>query len=320
VTLAARRLLLFAPRPAVAALGELLEAWRDASVHVEVDRIRRAIPDVAHVVAGHTSLDAALLVASARRAPSTALSSPLAIRGDGRRVPIAWLPFRDVPTIRHFAATAGRVQRRAGRRPAVALLGQWLPHYLRVADRMRTLARDGGVRAFRWTGDAITRERMIGALGAGLGLALYVGHGRPMGWVGYHGVRAHHFDPTSSGGTAGRRRAAEPMGAILSLCCRTASRKRVGMSYAETLPLMGVAAASFGAVNDTLHSDNTRWAVGVCCALADGATTVGELVVRAAPASPGALRSYRLIGDPLAPLGSDDRALRRAQRVRTCET
>jgi len=89
------------------------------------------------------------------------------------------------------------------------------------------------------------------------------------------------------------------------------------MSYAESLPLLGVAAASFGAVGDTLHSDNTRWAVGVCSALAAGASTVGDLLVRAAPASPGALESYRLIGDPLAPLGTDERSLRRAQRVRT---
>jgi hypothetical protein len=44
---------------------------------------------------------------------------------------------------------------------------------------------------------------------------------------------------------------------------------------------------------------------------------VGDLLVRAAPASPAALQSYRLIGDPLAPLGTDDRSLRRAQRVRT---
>jgi hypothetical protein len=178
---------------------------------------------------------------------------------------------------------------------------------------MRSITGDGGVRAFRWTGDAITRESMVTAVGCGLGLGLYVGHGRPKGWVGYHGVRAHHF--LESDEARGSRH--DPMGAILSLCCRTASRKRVGLSYAESLPLMGVAAASFGAVKETFHSDNTRWAVGVCTALTEGARTVGELLVRAAPSSPAALSSYRLIGDPFAPLGSDDRSLRRARRVRT---
>jgi hypothetical protein len=283
---------------------------------------------VAALVSQHPAFEAALRVSSARRAPSTAVCAPFAIRADGERIPIAWLPHRDDESLRRFAATAARVQRRGGRRRAVALLGQWLPNYLRVADRMRTLTGDCGVRAFRWTGDAITRESMVDAIGCGLGLGLYVGHGRPMGWVGYHGVRAHHFDPLASlsmtpgkfaPASLGRPRGREPMGAILSLCCRTASRKRVGISYAESLALMGVAAASFGAVKETYHTDNTRWAVGVCSALADGASTVGELLVRAAPASPTALASYRLIGDPMAPLGSDERSVRRAQRVRTYE-
>lgn len=315
MTAAPRHLLLCATRKAATALSELVEAWRSAAVHVELEHFTGATPDVATLVAGHDTLNAALLVSSARRAPGTVLPAPFARRRGGARVPIAWLPFRDTASLQRFAATAARVQRRAGNRRALALLGQWLPNYLRVADRMHHLARDGGVRAFRWTGDAITRESMIDALGCGLGLGLYVGHGRSMGWVGYHGVRAHHFHDQELG--ASRRSAREPMGAILSLCCRTASRKRVGMSYAESLPLLGVAAASFGAVGDTLHSDNTRWAVGVCSALAAGASTVGDLLVRAAPASPTALQSYRLIGDPLAPLGSDERSLRRAQRVRT---
>jgi Peptidase family C25 len=315
VSAAPRHLLLCATPRAAAALSELVEAWRSTSVHVELEPFTGATPDVTALVAEHQRLDAALLVSSARRAPGTVLPASLATRADGMRVPVAWLPFRDTASLRCFAATAARVQRRAGNRRAVALLGQWLPSYLRVADRMRSLVGDGGVRAFRWTGDAITRESMIDALGCGLGLGLYVGHGRPMGWVGYHGVRAHHFHEPAAG--TSRRSAREPMGAILSLCCRTASRKRVGMSYAESLPLLGVAAASFGAVSDTLHSDNTRWAVGVCSALAAGAPTVGDLLVRAAPVSPTALQSYRLIGDPLAPLGSDERSVRRAQRVRT---
>ena len=317
MTVVPRHLLLCATRKATRALSELVEAWRSASVQVELEHFTGATPDVAALVADHHTLDAALLVSSARRAPGTVLPAPFVRRSDGVRVPLAWLPFRDTASLHRFATTAARVQRRAGNRRALALLGQWLPNYLRVADRMRHLARDGGVRAFRWTGDAITRESMIDALGCGLGVGLYVGHGRSMGWVGYHGVRAHHFHDPEPGRS--RRSTREPMGAILSLCCRTASRKRVGMSYAESLPLLGVAAASFGAVGDTLHSDNTRWAVGVCSALAAGASTVGDLLVRAAPASPTALQSYRLIGDPLAPLGTDERSLRRAQRVRTYE-
>ena len=309
-----RRLLLCVTRPALDALGELVEAWQHAAIDVEVELYRKAMPDVVALIARDSDLDAALFVSPARWAPNTILAGPVAADRDGRRIPIACLPFRDESSLRRFAATAAKVHRRAGKRRAVALLGQWLPNYLRVTDRMRSITGEGGVRAFRWTGDAITRESMVTAVGCGLGLGLYVGHGRPMGWVGYHGVRSHHFL-----GSEEARGSREPMGAILSLCCRTASRKRVGLSYTESLPLMGVAAASFGAVKETFHSDNTRWAVGVCTALTEGARTVGELLVRAAPASPAALASYRLIGDPFAPLGSDERSVRRANRIRTYE-
>jgi len=315
-----RRLLLCATRPSVAGLAELVQAWRRAGVEVEIDTFDTAVPDLAALVEA-ASFDAALLVGPARRAPATVLPAPFAISRDGRRVPMAWLPARDPVSLRRFAATAARVQNRARARSALALLGQWLPRYLHVTQRLCRLADDAGVHALRWTGDAMTREGMIRALGCGVGLGLYVGHGRAMGWVGYHGVRAHHFPD----GTVDRDDDAkdapprEPMGAILSLCCRTASRRRVALSYAEAMPLMGVAAASFGAVGDTLYSDNTRWAVGVCDALAAGASTVGELLVRAAPASPSALASYRLIGDPLAPLGCSEQALGRALRVKTYE-
>lgn len=329
-----RHLLLVAPRTALAPLAELLHAWREAGVQVHVDTFERAPPaDLpAAVAASQTLLDAVLLVASARRAPSTVLASPFAFRRDGRRVPLAWLPARNAASLSRFAATAARVHRRAGDRPALALalLGQWLPRYLHVSDRMRQISAENGVRTFRWTGDAITRSSLVAAMGCGLGLGLYVGHGRAMGWVGYHGVRAHHFENpvefetlTAFGAEAEAEaeavhtQAREPMGAILSLCCRTASRRRVSLSYAEALPLLGVAAASFGAIGDTLHSDNTRWAVGVCRALAQGASTVGELLVAAAPASPSALAGYRLIGDPLASLVCSPRSLRQAADVRT---
>lgn len=323
-----RHLLLVAPRTALAPLSELLHAWREAGVQVHVDTFERTPPDdlPAAVAASQTLLDAVLLVASARRAPATVLASPFAIRRDGRRVPLAWLPARNATSLSRFAATAARVHRRAGSMPALALLGQWLPRYLHVSDRMRQISAENGVRTFRWTGDAITRDSLVSAMGCGLGLGLYVGHGRAMGWVGYHGVRAHHFEDAAeidttavlgADGQALHMPAREPMGAVLSLCCRTASRRRVSLSYAEALPLLGVAAASFGAIGDTLHSDNTRWAVGVCKALAEGASTVGELLVAAAPASPSALAGYRLIGDPLASLVCSSRSLRQAESVPT---
>ena len=232
------------------------------------------------------------------------LPGPFTLDRGNRPVPIGWLPAVGSAPVRRFAQAAARVHRRRGRQSAVALLGQWHPRYLHIVDRMEILLQTN-MRTFRWTSDVVTREGLIGALGTGLGLALYVGHGRPNGWVGYHGLRGHHFD-----GFAG-----EPMGAMISLCCRTASRRRTGLSYAESLPLLGVAAASFGATTDTLHTDNTRWATTLCNALTTGIRTIGELIVRAAPTLPRAVAPYRLIGDPLAPVTTHSLALERAEAV-----
>ena len=301
-----RHVVLAAPAERMVDLAELVEAWREAGVHVACTRYAAAMPDLQALVREQDNLDGALLVGSAHRAPATVLPAPFVVDRAERRVPVAWLPAISPAACRRFAAAAARVHRRRGRRASIAILGQWHPRYLRVAERIAALL-ERGIATFRWTGDVITREGMVEALGSGLGFGIYVGHGRPAGWVGYHGTRSHHFDAF----------AGEPLGALASLCCRTASRRRVGLSYAEALALQGVAAASFGAAGDTLHSDNTRWAVGMCDALAAGAATIGELVTRAAPASLSAIGAYRLIGDPLAPLASATGAIARANAIST---
>jgi hypothetical protein len=140
----------------------------------------------------------------------------------------------------------------------------------------------------RWTAYEVDRDTVALRLGRGPGLAVYVGHGRPVGWVGYAGLRAHHLEPD------------EPVGALVSLTCQTASRRRTGLSFAEALPLRGVAAATLGAVGPTLHTANARWALRLTRAAATAAT-VGELIAAIAPHDPAAA-SYRLIGDPTAPL------------------
>ena len=310
-----KQILLSASRAALPHLQELIAAWQGIGAHVWVEPFDDDLPDVAARVAAGDTLDAVLLVGPARRAPATALPAPFAANRSGRRIPLAWLPASSPAGLRRFAACATRAHRRGGRSPAVALLGQWHPQYLRVIDRLSALLQDR-VHTFRWSGECVARDEVVQALGGGLGLGLYVGHGRPAGWVGYRGVRSHHF-PALGDDDEGADPPHEPMGALLSLCCRTASRRRIGLSYAESLPLRGVAAASFGATGDTLHSDNTRWAVGLCDAMGRGALDVGELITLAAPASPSAVRAYRLIGDPLAPLASTPAAIARARGVAT---
>jgi len=303
-------LLLVVPKAQVGDLWVLLQAWRQRGIEVVVQTYSGELPAAARLCDASTGVDALLLAGDARRAPATVLPGPFLTDRSGRRIPAAWLPLRNAESNRRFAASAAQVQRRA-REPhqqmAVALLGQWHPRYLRVTDRIAALL-ESCVRTLRWTGDVIGRDDMVRALGTGLGLGFYVGHGRPSGWVGYQGVRRHHFGASHGG---------EPIGALLSLCCRTASRRRIGLSYAESLPLQGVAAASFGATSETLHTDNTRWAIGLCDALVAGAETVGELIVRGAPPSASAYAPYRLIGDPLAPLTSARTAVFDALAVTT---
>jgi hypothetical protein len=246
---------------------------------------------------------AILVVGDRRMSPRRALPGPL-IRGrGGAAVPAAWLPDAGDAALGLFARAAARVRRRAGRLRACAVLGQWMPQYLRLADRIADMLDTGGCHAFRWTSDRLARAELPRALGVGLGLGIYVGHGRPVGWVGYYGTRLADL--------ASRRdlTRAEPLGALVSLACHTASRHRVGLSFAEALPLAGVAAAALGAVGPTLHADNARWAVGLARALgggpgAAGAATIGELIVTSAPIADEAVAAYRIIGDPLAPLGS----------------
>jgi acyl carrier protein len=185
------------------------------------------------------------------------------------------------------------------------VLSQWHPQYLRLAHRIEHLLQHEGLPVFGWTSDIVYREDMARGLRAGLAAAVYVGHGRPVGWVGYYGTRIHHL----------QAEAGEALGVLLMLCCRTASRCRTSLSFAESVPLKGIAGAAFGAIGPTTHLDNTRWAVGLCAALGKGARTVGELIIQAMPTSPQAYKSYRLLGDPVAPIVAAASAIEQASVI-----
>jgi hypothetical protein len=299
------RTLLFAvPREHRDDFGALLAAYDANRIGVRLVAYAGARPDAAGLARDCDRADAVMIAGPARYAPRTVLPGPFLTDGAGRTIPAAWLPIRSRATNRRFAAAAARVQRRARRARTVAVLAQWHPMYLRLADRIQALL-EKPIRTYRWTGDVIARDDVTGALGAGLAMAVYVGHGRPTGWVGYYGLRARHL--ASFGG--------EPLGCLLSLCCRTASRWRTGLSYAEAQPLLGVTAASFGAVTSTRHTDNTRWALRICQRLGNGVETVGELLVASAPPDAAACAPYRLIGDPMAPLSAGSHGARRAAAV-----
>jgi len=262
----------------------------------------------AELEANAGDVDAMLVVGPRRRSPRTALPGPFVTAADGRRVPVGWVPDWGWEPVRRFAETAARIHKRSRRdrrRKTVAVLAQRTGRYRDLSHRIeRLLGESGGaVRALRWTADELTRDELTRGLGYGLSAAVYVGHGRPVGWVGYRGVRAHHVAD-----------AHQPTGAVLSLTCLTASRRRVGVSFSEALVLGGAAGASFGAVCSTDHRWNARWALRISRALAEGAPTVGDLVVAAEHDDP-AVAGYRIIGDPIAPLVDAPEAARRAEAL-----
>lgn len=298
-----RSLLLVAPRPNRGDLAPLLAAYERRRIAVVPWWYAGEIPHEDEIARAATGQDAVLLAGRRARAPRTVLSGPVLATGDGRIVPVGWVPVADRASLRRFATAAARVHTRGQSTASVAVLAQRHPRYLRLAGRVGAILADRPV--FRWTAEALVPEDMVAGLASGLGAAIYLGHGRPIGWVGYYGLRAHHFDQFEG----------EPVGAVLSLCCLTASRRRTGLSFAEALPLRGVCGAVFAAVTSTLHTDNTRWAVRLSDAMLAGARDLGELVLKALPPGRSQVAAYRIIGDPLTPLRAPASGRRRASTV-----
>jgi hypothetical protein len=229
----------------------------------------------------------------------------------GRDVPAGWLPDVGFEALDRFARAAARVVRRSSEALVagpLALLGEWDQRYLQLAERMEANLRAGGTLPFpvlRWTAERLTRDDLALGLRTGLGLAIYFGHGRPRGWAGYRGVRLEHLVRSNG----------EPLGALLSVTCLTASRWDVGLSFSEAATLAGLAAGALGAIAPVNHLDNMRWMVGLAEALRGGERLLGPALVRAAPPEQRARQVYRILGDPLAPLVGAPAALRRAAKI-----
>lgn len=293
------------PAEALVALRPLVRA-HERERPVEVVRLRAGeLPSPETWAERLVSADGLLLVGDRRRSPRTVLPGPFAADAEGRDVPVGWLP--DVAaSLPGFAAAAARVLlRERDRAGPVALLAQWNRRYLRLAERMAANLGGTGVRHFNWTAERITRDDLARGLGAGLGLGVYFGHGRPSGWAGYHGLRAHHLTG----------RPAEPLGALLSVTCLTANRRRVGLSFSEAVTLGGAAASAVGAVAHVKHLDNMRWMLGLAEALRDGELRLGLALRRALAFRPRLRGVYRIVGDPLAPLVGTAAGERRAARI-----
>jgi hypothetical protein len=287
-------------------LTPLIEAYQDANILIKVEEFTGKPSFKVIEVSILNNVDALIIIGDWRFSPNTVLDGPFVTSENGHKIPASWLPVKNSEGLRKFAEVIKIVHGRIQEKANLAILSQWNPRYVHLSNRMETIL-ENQIQTFKWTSDLIGRKEVVEALGLGLGLSIYVGHGRPVGWVGYYGMRANHFEEFSG----------NPIGSILSLCCRTASRRRTSLSFSESLILMGVTSASFGAVKDTKHTDNTRWVVRICETLTHGVNNLGDLLLKSAPNNEEAIKNYRIIGDPLAPLYSDIKSLLLAENVKT---
>jgi hypothetical protein len=278
-------------------LEPLVEAHR-ASRPVRTITMDDAEPCSGKAIREHLDDAASLLVlGDRRRSPRNVLPGLFLRDHSGRRVPVGWLP-DSKDRLRTFAEGAAKVVERARKglaRGPFALLGQWEDRTLRLTGQTEQCFQTtvNALPMFRWTSERIARTDLLAALGNGMGIAIYFGHGRSLGWAGYHGVRSHHLPATPG----------EPLGAVLSLTCHVASRHRVGLSFAEEMVLTGFCAAAVGATSKTLHLENGLMANKICGTLANtDVSTVGDLLLRSELTERESKLTYRLVGDPLAPL------------------
>ena len=284
----------------------LKKAYIKHSIDVDVIEYGR-LPNHIQIQEQLKAHSAVLLIGDSKYLPKHAVKYPFIKTIQNKKIPIAWLPIRQSKDLYTFSQTIDKVHSRSQDQCTVALLSQRHPRFTRIVGRMATIMDMPHLKPLKWSSDLLLREHMIEGLESGLGLATYFGHGRPIGWVGYYGLRSHHFDSHN----------AKPVGALLSLCCKTASRKNTALSFCEQLVVDGKTAASFGAVDSTLHTDNTRWSVGITKALLTGANTMADLIINALPNNLSAYKYYRIIGDPLAPIYSTNETTMFANNIKT---
>ena len=274
------------PKHALAHLSPLIEAH---SRHRPV-RVVESNELLASHLAGAASV---LWIGDPRRSPRTAIPGMFVRAADGRRVPAGWLP--DVgQRLADYGRAAAEVTLRqapAARRGPFVLLGEFERRALEwVGWFSDELPQNAGV--FQWTAERIRRQDLIPALQVGAGAAFYFGRGTPLGWFGYGG-----FDQSDAAAACGY-----PIGCIISFCCSVARRPAKGLSFCEELVLSGLCAAAIGSTRLSLHHRNVEWSLAFGNALRRReSATLSDLL--ADPSIPlAALNSYRILGDPMAPL------------------
>lgn len=286
-------------------LGALIDAYKENDIIVDYLGYNNHVPDENELSDATDNKNAVLYFFPGNRSPRTIINHFFLINKSGKKVPVGLVPIKD--NLNDFVQCAAKVHTRIKDVLTMALLAQRHPRYIRITNRIETILNEKPDRFpfFKWTGDVIFREDMVKGLNGGIGIALYVGHGRPVGWVGYYGLRIRHFENPEN-----------PIGAMISLCCHTASRRKVGISFAEQMVLKGISASGVGAVTSTLYSDNTRWAVQLTDIISSEVYNIGDLLIKACPLNDSAYKPYRLFGDPLSPIQTSLHCVENANNIK----
>ncbi len=191
------------------ALAPLLDHWRHGPGLRLLPWGSLAGGDPQALAALADGASAVLVVGTRQRSPRTVLPAPVLTAPDGTVVPAAWLPATSAADLGRFARTAVAVHARAATASADAgqpasgadphrtlvVLGERHPRFDRLAERIVRIGgeTDDGVQVRRATAYELSRDDLADLLATGPALGVYVGHGRPIGWVGYAGTRAHHL-------------------------------------------------------------------------------------------------------------------------------
>lgn len=292
-------------------LGELISIWQvNGYSPLYMFYTKDCFPSVETISNQTKNVAAIIAFTPYKRSPNNLVDSPYITNEHQQKIPIGLVPYYNKETLAKFISTTCLVHRRKKSKINVTLLSQRLPRYLTVAQKVHTqLSLNKNIKSINWVGDVIYREDVLYGINTGSALSIYFGHGRAKGWVGYNGVQIQELKLYQD----------KPNAAILSLCCETASRRRVQFSFCEQLILNGISAVSMGAINKTLFTNNTRWAISISNELQNELDTIGDLIVKAKPSNEDAWKHYRLFGDPTIKMYPDENFYKEIKKIKTYE-
>ncbi|HMH52027.1 MAG TPA: hypothetical protein VK548_17460 [Candidatus Acidoferrum sp.] len=276
---------------------------------VEVERVARPEPDAsddpyrlqALLAALTPAPDGLLLLAPRRRPPGRLTPAPVL-----NRIPVGIVqadsPRQLAPWLAALRADAGLPPT-----PTWGALAMGKDVFLELGRSCIRSMRTGGaphaMSVGNWLADTISRDSLCANLAAGPRLAVYIGHGRPLGWSGYQAVRWRHVEKIAC---------QRPCGIVVAFACDTLNGLRGMTPFGCRWVYQGRACSYLGVTSGLDVAAGCRLMEEFGALLATGNhQTIGQLLVALdeqigrredlAPVRP-AFSMFRLIGNPLQTL------------------